>query len=101
MDNYDFTITKTSKEYPKVWDTITLTINAKEKTTNNSYIWILPFVLNIITSNNNVSSNTSRIQLLPNNDMEISIKVNYEGNSTIILSIDDQKITKIPVTIVN
>ena len=101
MDNYDFTITKTSKEYPNVGDTIILTINAKEKTTNNSYLWILPFVLNIITSNNNLSSNTSRIQLLPNNDMEISIKVNYAGSSTIILSIDDQKIAKIPVSIVN
>ena len=101
MDTYDFTITKTSKQYLKIGDTITLTINAKEKTTNNSYIWILPFVLNIITSNNNLSSNTSRIQLLPNGDMEVTIKANYEGNSTIILSIDDQKIAKIPVTIVN
>ena len=101
MNNHDFTITQTSKEYVKVGDTITVTINAKEKTTNTPYLGILPFVLNIITSNNNLSSNISRIQLLPNNDMEIFIKANYAGNATIILSIDDQKIAKSPVTIVN
>jgi hypothetical protein len=97
MEQYDFIVKQTSKEYIKIGDTITLTISAKEKTTNASYKGILPFFLNIITNNSKLASNISRIQLLQADEMEISIKVQEVGNSNIVLVIDDQTIAKIQI----
>ena len=97
MEQYDFIVKQTSKEYIKIGDTITLTISAKEKTTNASYKGILPFFLNIITNNSKLASNISRIQLLQSDEMEISIKVQEVGNSNIVLVIDDQTIAKIQI----
>lgn len=97
MDQYDFTITKTSTSNITVGDTITLTITAKEKTTNASYQGILPFSINILTSNNNITSSTSHLQMLQWDKFTISIKAVKIGDSSIIFIIDDSKIAQISI----
>jgi len=101
MNQYDFTIQKTSREYVKVGDTISIKISAKEKTTNTSYKGILPFILNILTSNSKLTTNISRIQLLQWDEIEISVRAKEAGSSNIIVTIDDQTIANIEVNAIN
>ena len=99
MDQYDFTITKTSTANITAWDTITITITAKEKTTNTSYQGILPFSINILTSNNNITASTSRIQMLQWNEFIVSVKAIKSGDASIIFTIDDTKVAQISVKV--
>lgn len=97
MDQYDFTITKTSTANITVGDTITFTITAKEKTTNTSYQGILPFSINILTSNNNITTSTSRIQMLQWSEFIVTVKVIKTGDSSIVFTLDDSRIAQISI----
>jgi len=101
MDQYTFTIKKISTINSKVGDTITLVMNAKEKTTNASYQGILPFLVTILNSNTKTSTDISRIQLLQDSNMEIHIKAIEAGDSTVVILLDDQTIAKIAIHITN
>lgn len=97
MNQYDFSIIKTSPSTIKLWDTITLTIKAKEKMTNTLYEGILPFSVNILTSNNKLLANISRIQMFQGKDIIIEIKTVEKGNSSIVIMLDDANIGKVSI----
>lgn len=99
MDQYEFTIIKTSNSTISVGDTITLTITAKEKTTNAFYQGILPFSIHILTSNNTITTSTSRVQMLQWNEFTVSIKAIKSGDSSIVFTLDDTKVAQISVKV--
>ena len=76
-----------------------LNINIINKQTKESYEWILPFMINIITQNNIIESNISTLQLSNNNWNTIKIMSKEKWSSNIILTIDNEKIATIPVTV--
>lgn len=98
LEQYKITIEKTSKEYPLIGDRIILNIKIQDKTTNEYFNGILPFSVKIITSNNNISSPISQIQLWEGSSISLDFDTKKSGTTTILISLDDNTIAKIPVT---
>lgn len=83
----------------KVWEKLALIIKINNKETRKPYSGILPFVLNNITSNNIIDWNISTIQLINNWEISTNFVAKQKGNSSITFTIDDQKVSSIPIYI--
>ncbi len=92
-------IRKTTKNQVTTNDTITITIQIKNKESNENYNWILPFIFNIISNNQSLQGNISTIQFINNGEQTITFTAKEKGESSIILTIDDQKVATLPIII--
>lgn len=82
-----------------IWDTITLQITIINKTSKENYVWILPFILNSITQNSILESSLKTTQFIHDKENYITFTAKEKWSNSIIVTIDDQKILTIPITI--
>lgn len=87
------------KNIISIWETILLKIVITNKETKKPYQWILPFILNSISQNKNLEWTLETLQLIHNNENIIFFKAKEIWTSTILLTIDDEKIWTIFVTV--
>lgn len=92
-------IKKTNQKNLKAGDTINLTIEIKDKATGKAYEGILPFMFNIVTNNNILDNNISTLQLMKGASENIYFNAKEKGDSSIILTIDDEKIATLPISV--
>lgn len=99
LSQHEIKIVINKKDKLTVWDTINLEIHIINKETKEPYQWILPFMLNSISQNNVLEASLKTIQLLHSQWNIINFKAKEKGSSTILLTIDNQKIITIPMVI--
>lgn len=81
-----------SKNPLKLGEIATLTLEIKDKKTGELYSGLLPFSFRILSTNDTVQSSISRIQMINNGSVDISLLGQRIGSATIVISIDDKKI---------
>lgn len=74
-------------------------INFYPKWSDNKFVGILPFSLDIIPSQTNIVTDYSSIKLISTNPTNITIQGQSPWASVLIISIENLSITKIPYTI--
>lgn len=88
----DLSLTLSSLSPRKFGETAKLTLEIKNKKTGNPYSGLLPFSLTILSSNDAIQPNISRIQMVNNWSVDILLLAQKMGSATIVVSIDDKKI---------
>lgn len=91
MTQNDLIFTLVSKSPLKLGEVATLTLEIKDKD-GNPYSGLLPFSLSILSTNDTLQASSSRIQIINNGSVDISILGQKTGTATIVISIDDKKI---------
>jgi len=99
LSKYETKIVITKKNNLYINEAITLKIIITEKETNKSYEWILPFVFGIITQNNILDWWSKTIQLIHWEENNINFKAIEKWTSSILVTIDDEKIISIPIIV--
>lgn len=89
----------TNKDKINIWENILLKITVINKDTKKPYQGILPFIFNSISQNTSLEWSIETLQLIHNQENNINFKAKEKGTSTILLTIDDQKIATIPIII--
>jgi murein DD-endopeptidase MepM/ murein hydrolase activator NlpD len=74
-------------------------INFYRKWTDTKFVWILPFILDLIPSQTSIISNINTLQLISPNPSIIKIQWVSQWRSSLILSIDNNTVFKILYTI--
>ncbi len=82
-----------------VWENSLLNIEIINKQNKEKFVWVLPFAINIITSNSNLKASLNTIQLIQQQENTVKINAQEKGESSIVLSINNQKIKTIFVDI--
>lgn len=99
LSQHEMKIVFTKTNTLNIWDTIQLEIYLINKETKEHYQWILPFILNSISQNDTLETSLKTIQLLHSEWNIITFKAKQKGLSTILLTIDNQKIMTIPIIV--
>lgn len=73
-------------------------INFYRKGSDTKFVWVLPFILDLIPSQTSILSDISTLQLISPNPSIIKIQWIKQGRSALILSIDNNTIYKIIYT---
>lgn len=89
----------TSKNTLKVWETATLTLTIKDANTQAGFEWLLDLPFELVTSNNNIDTSYSLIQLIKEGKIDIILTAKNIWDTTIIINFDGEKIGKINLTI--
>lgn len=92
MTQNDLTITLVGKSPLKIGESATLTIEIKNKNTGEKYAGLLPFVFNIISTNDILQPSISNIKLINDGSLDITILGQKAWTATIVIIIDDTKI---------
>jgi len=74
-------------------------INFYRKWTDTKFVWVLPFILDLIPSQTSIMSDINTLQLISPNPSIITIQWIAQGRSALILSIDNSTIYKIVYTV--
>lgn len=74
-------------------------INFYRRWTDQKFIGVLPFTLELIPSQTNLSTNINNLQLISPNDTIVQVKWIRSGNSTLLFSINWKTIYRIPFKI--
>jgi hypothetical protein len=82
-----------------VWWSKDIEINFYRRWSDNKFIGVLPFTIEILPSQKNIATNIHNLQLISPNPTTIQIRWTQNGNSTLLLSIDGNTIHKIAFTI--
>lgn len=99
FSQYEMKITIIKEDKLTVWENVLLKITIINKETKEPYQGILPFVFNSISQNTILEWSLETLQLIHNQENTITFKAKEKGSSTILLTIDDQKIATILLTI--
>jgi len=88
----DFVFTLISKKPLMLGEVAKLTLEIKNKKTGALYNWLLPFSFTILSTNDNVQTNVSNIQMINNWSLDITILGQKTGTASIVISMDNTKI---------
>ncbi len=86
--------TLVTKKPLSLWSSAKLTLEIKDKTTWKNYSWLIPFSFGIISTNDILKADISKITFVNDGKVDISILWQKAGNATIIITMDGTKISK-------
>lgn len=92
MTQNNLTLTLISKSPLKLGEVATLTIEIKNKTTDEKYSGLLPFAFTILSTNDTIQANISNIKMINNGSIDISLLGQKIWTATIVVSMDGAKI---------
>lgn len=92
MTQNDLVFTLVSRSPLKLGEVATLTLEIKDKKTGELYSGLLPFSFSILSTNDALQASVSRIQMINNWSVDISLLGQKTGTASIVISIDDIKI---------
>ena len=78
----------------KIWDSITITIEIKNKDSGENYEGLLPILMNIIPINEKIEATVTSLQFIKDGKIEITLKTKENGKSWYLINIDNEVIAK-------
>lgn len=99
LSQYEMKITIIKNKKITIWEKVIVEIHIINKENKEEYQGILPFVFNSISQNDNIENSLTTIQLIHNQNNNSIFTAKKIWVSTIIITIDDEKITTIPIVI--
>ncbi|MEI6774662.1 MAG: hypothetical protein WCL18_07985 [bacterium] len=92
ISQHDLVITLVSKSPLKLGEVATLTLEIKNKNTGELFDGFLPFSFAILSTNDNVQSSISNIQMITNGVVDITVLGQKIGTASVVIHMDDTKI---------